>query len=280
MVRVEAAKVFTTESDKGNLAGVVLDAQSLSDREMQSIAHSVNASETSFILPSTLADLRVRWFTPNNEVGICVHATIAAVGAWAEFRKDQRSSFSVETRNSVLHAQREGTAIFINVPGYSVEDRKLDESKLCSSFGIGREDLEGPIGIIRIYEDLELIVPVKSLATLEGLNPSIEKYSEICRAAGVTGICLFARQSYSGAHDIHMREFAPLYGYLEDPLCGMASGCVLTYLRAAGQLVESIKVEQGHFCGTAGTIFARYDPQTGPWIGGECIFGKAIEVRV
>lgn len=123
-------------------------------------------------------------------------------------------------------------------------------------------------------------MPVRQLSTLERLAPSVDKYSEICRSAGVTGICLFARQSYSGIHDVHMREFAPLYGYLEDPLCGMAAGCVLTFLRASGELVDFIKVEQGQFCGTSGTIFARHDPATGTWIGGEYTLGEALEVGV
>lgn len=94
----------------------------------------------------------------------------------------------------------------------------------------------------------------------------------------MTGICLFARQSYSGAHDVHMREFAPLYGYLEDPLCGRASGCVLTFLRASDSSLSLLKVEQGQFCGTSGTIVARHDPETGIWIGGEYAIGEPLEV--
>lgn len=279
MARVEAVQVFTDDPNKGNLAGVVLDAEMLSDEAMQSIAYTVKASETSFVLPSRCADLRVRWFTPSNEVGICVHATIAAVGVWAESRGDQRHLFSVETKNAVLQVKREGANVFVNVPGYSLVNQVVDGAALVSLLGIGVDDFAGTPRVVRIYEDLELVVPLKSLSSLERLAPRLDTYTEICRLAGVTGMCLFARESYSGTHDVHMREFAPLYGYLEDPLCGMASGCVLTFLRSSGDDVHSLKVEQGQFCGTSGTILVRHDAATGAWIGGEYALGKSLEVR-
>lgn len=279
-ITVEAAKVFTGDLRKGNLAGVVLDATSLSDQAMQAIATAVNASETAFILPSERADLRIRWFTPKNEVGICVHATIAALARWANAHNDHRRSFLIETRNAVLSVEREGPIIHVNIPGYNVEKRELNEARLLELFDISIADLASSIGVIRIYEDHELILQLKSLRALESLKPETSRYAEICRAADVTGLCLFARESYSSQHDIHMREFAPLYGYLEDPLCGMASGCVLTYLRDSGLDVRTMKVEQGHFCLTAGTIFVRHEQQSGIWIGGECIFGKPLELMV
>ena len=50
---------FTTEPGKGNPAGVVPDAQSLSDEQMQKIAAWAGYSETAFVLPSEKADLQL-----------------------------------------------------------------------------------------------------------------------------------------------------------------------------------------------------------------------------
>lgn len=80
MITVYKIKSFSENPHEGNLAGVVTNAEYLSDNEMQNIAAKVGASETAFIFPSVNADVRIRWFTPNTEVGICVHATIAALG--------------------------------------------------------------------------------------------------------------------------------------------------------------------------------------------------------
>ena len=71
---------FTTQKFKGNPAGVVLNADGLSDEEMLSIAKELNNSETAFIMSpdSTDHDVRIRYFTPKTEVPVCGHATIAA----------------------------------------------------------------------------------------------------------------------------------------------------------------------------------------------------------
>lgn len=75
-------KVFTLNSfakinTGGNPAGVVLDAENLSENDMLTIANIVGFFETAFIQKSDKANFKVRFFTPTNEVDICGHATIA-----------------------------------------------------------------------------------------------------------------------------------------------------------------------------------------------------------
>ena len=62
----------------GNPAGVVLDADLLSESDMPTIAKEVGYSETAFIMKSLNADFKVRFFTPVAEVDLCGHATIAS----------------------------------------------------------------------------------------------------------------------------------------------------------------------------------------------------------
>lgn len=54
--RVYQVDSFTTEKFRGNPAGVVVDAGSLSERDMLNIARELNNSETAFILPPEGAD--------------------------------------------------------------------------------------------------------------------------------------------------------------------------------------------------------------------------------
>jgi len=68
---------FSDSAHGGNLAGVVLDADSLSEEQMLKIAKEVGYSETAFVMKSTKADFKVRFFTPTDEVDLCGHATIA-----------------------------------------------------------------------------------------------------------------------------------------------------------------------------------------------------------
>lgn len=60
--------VFTSTPFLGNPVAVVLDASELSAEAMQRFAHWTNLSETSFVLPSSSADYRVRIFTPTAEL--------------------------------------------------------------------------------------------------------------------------------------------------------------------------------------------------------------------
>src|SRR6266849_4054142 len=71
---------FTRTKFSGNPAGIVLEADSLSEREMHRIAREFNNSEIAFVLKarSDDHDVHIRFFTPSCEVPSCGHATIAA----------------------------------------------------------------------------------------------------------------------------------------------------------------------------------------------------------
>ena len=66
---------FTKEKLKGNPAGVITNADGLTEIEMQKIARELNNSETAFIFSSDSDeyDVHVRFFTPTHEVPICGH---------------------------------------------------------------------------------------------------------------------------------------------------------------------------------------------------------------
>ncbi|WP_434289976.1 PhzF family phenazine biosynthesis protein, partial [Clostridium botulinum] len=75
-------KAYTLNSfakciEGGNPAGVVINADDLSEDNMKKVAGIIGFSETAFVMNSDLADFKVRFFTPNEEVDICGHATIA-----------------------------------------------------------------------------------------------------------------------------------------------------------------------------------------------------------
>lgn len=76
---------FTKERFKGNPAGVVVNADGLTDLQMQRIARELNNSETAFLFSpdDTTCDGVIRYFTPKKEVPTCGHATIAAMYARA-----------------------------------------------------------------------------------------------------------------------------------------------------------------------------------------------------
>ena len=72
---------FAKTKEGGNPAGVVINADALSEEEMRKIAAALGYSETAFVLQSDVADFKVRFFTPNDEVDLCGHAPESS-GVW------------------------------------------------------------------------------------------------------------------------------------------------------------------------------------------------------
>jgi PhzF family phenazine biosynthesis protein len=77
-MRIRIVDAFTDRPFAGNPAGVVvLDGEFPDDDWMQSVAAEVNLSETAFVRPLAGGEFALRWFTPQVEVALCGHATLA-----------------------------------------------------------------------------------------------------------------------------------------------------------------------------------------------------------
>ena len=77
--------VFTDKPLVGNQLAVFTDAQGLHTAQMQAIAREMNFSESTFILPTERpgTDIRMRIFTPYNEMPMAGHPTIGSTFALA-----------------------------------------------------------------------------------------------------------------------------------------------------------------------------------------------------
>lgn len=67
---------FTTQAFKGNPAGVCISQEPLNEALMFSIAEEMAVSETAFLVLNTMT---LKWFTPEVEVKLCGHGTLATV---------------------------------------------------------------------------------------------------------------------------------------------------------------------------------------------------------
>ena len=79
-IQVHQVDAFTRERFTGNPAGVVLNADVLTEAQMLAIARELNNADTAFILAPDGDDhtVRARFFTPRIEAGFVGHATVAA----------------------------------------------------------------------------------------------------------------------------------------------------------------------------------------------------------
>ena len=266
-IRIKHVDAFTTVPHTGNPAGVVVEGKGLSEKQMQSIAREMNLSETAFILPASKpeADLRIRWFTPQTEVPICGHATIATFYALAEsnmmgMETDGVYNFRLETASGILPVEvtREGTTIsvmfglkmstFERVMHYKID--------LVRVLNISLGEFDNRIPIIRSDD---LFVPVKRLHTLFTMKPNFNTMTAFMNSRKLHGVCVFTTETVDRTSAVHSRFFAPNIGINEDPVTGSSHGPLAIHLFTNGLLEQKnglcvFQGEQGDAIGRRGRV--------------------------
>ena len=95
-IEVFVVSAFGMNETGGNPAGIVLEAEGLSDSQMLHIAAEVGLSETAFLFSSDSCDFLLRFFTPAAEVDLCGHATIATYSLLHRLGKVAAGSYRQE----------------------------------------------------------------------------------------------------------------------------------------------------------------------------------------
>jgi trans-2,3-dihydro-3-hydroxyanthranilate isomerase len=262
---------FTRMKFAGNPAGVVLDADGLTDIEMQLIAREVNTPETAFILPATDQDanLRIRWFSPMCEVPLCGHATIASFHALAEEGMEGMSTngqhyFKLQTKSGILSIRVEknfyDTSVEFELPLPKFQIKKKIPISLLHALGLSTKELKKDLPVVT---DLYLYVPVNRLAIVEKMDPDFPVLANELKKMKVNGVCLFSLETKEKNSAVHSRFFAPNYGIDEDPVTGSANGPLGCYLKkyvlSAGYPVACRELSDGRleFIGEQGDEMKR-----------------------
>jgi phenazine biosynthesis protein PhzF family len=238
---------FSDDINGGNPAGVVLNADSFTESKMLRIAQEVGFSETAFVMNSDLADYRVRFFTPVDEVDLCGHATVAAFNLLRDIGIITTGEYTQETKAGILKLQIFDTYIYMaqNVPMYyDVIDK--DEIDGCFESQLSDYISDMPIQIVSTGLK-DIMLPVKDLETLFALKPNLNLINDISRKYDVVGIHAFCLETLHNG-EAHVRNFAPRYGISEESATGTSNGALSCYLmkylkhRFNGKFV----IEQGY----------------------------------
>jgi len=266
--KIKQVDAFTDRIFGGNPAGVVPSAEGLTDKEMQSIANEINASETAFVLPSDNADFRIRWFTPTKEVLFCGHATVASLYALAEEGKfgmenDGEYSFNVETMIGIITVDviksNKEIKIILHSPKIEFLREDIDMPGFLDALKIKEDELDLNYPIMREKNLDYLYAPINGLDALKNIDYNYQKLEKFCGKYNFPGVCLFTTETFDNDSKAHSRFFAPLYGVREDPVTGSAQGPLGAYLLINGIIEFSgsevnIKSEQGDIIGRPGRV--------------------------
>ncbi|REH54873.1 PhzF family phenazine biosynthesis protein [Tenacibaculum gallaicum] len=231
--------VFTTEKFKGNPAGVMVNADGLSDTEMQLIARELNNSETAFILSSNSKDYDgvIRYFTPTTEVPICGHATIAAI--YVKALEEQLNSCVLNMKTSIGILPIE---VVKNNSNYQIimtqgkfelspEFNVTTTEKLLNALGLQGSDRDKkyPIQIASTGHS-KVMIGIKSNEKLNQLTPNMDALERLSEEINCNGYFVFTLNPNNKNVLTNGRMFAPAIGIHEDPVTGNANGPLGGYL--------------------------------------------------
>ena len=218
---------FSSRPFKGNPVAVVMDAQGLSDQQMQDIAGWTNLSETTFILPATQenADYRLRIFTPHSELPFAGHPTLGSAHAALEagLIKAKDGYIVQECDQGLIRiAVQESKGIqtlTLDMPHAAFEPLKPEDIAELETI-IGQKVLSDiPPAIVNVGA-VWIVAQVADAATLLDLKPDFSRSARWERKLGVPGLSLYGASPEGSPSAIEVRSFAPSCGVDEDPVCG------------------------------------------------------------
>jgi PhzF family phenazine biosynthesis protein len=200
----------------GNPAAVVLLDAARPEAWMQRVAMEMNQAETAFLLRNE-DGFSLRWFTPNKEVDLCGHATLASAHyLWEARQLASDATARFHTRSGWLAARRDHDQ-WITLDFPAITSRPAEPPpNLAAVLGLQpREVLRG---------DSDLMCVVADASAVRRVAPDLAAMMEW----DVRGVLVTAPGDQTGI-DFVSRCFFPAYGVPEDQVTGSAHCALATY---------------------------------------------------
>ena len=248
------ADVFTETALEGNPVAVFLDAAALSAERMQQIANEMHLSETVFVLPPRRdGDVRVRIFTPVNELPFAGHPTLGTAIVLSELKPvgEIRMETAMGTVTfDIERSTRDGrgsASSWQPIPTWGRYDRA---EELLAGLGVPATDAVLPV---EVYDNgpRHVFVGLPGVPELSALEPD---QRVLARLPDMAANCFAGSDT-----QWRLRMFSPAYGVVEDAATGSAAGSLAVHLARHGLIPfgEWIEVLQGVEIGRPSTMRAR-----------------------
>lgn len=223
--------VFTDRPFAGNPLAVVLEADDLPTSALQAIAREFHLSETAFPMRSTVADYRLRIFTPVEELPFGGHPTVGTAWLLAMLQRLRRGQVSQECLAGVLSVDVTDTGATVS-GAPSTHGDELRSEPLLLLLGLDAADAAEAAPRVAGCGVSFLYVPVRPDAVARLTPPGEGAVRSVVGGLGALGIVAFGWDPSRSA--AHSRVFVPGIG--EDPATGAAAVGLGVFL-AASELV-------------------------------------------
>ena len=245
------ASAFSKNNTGGNKAGVCLLGEALNEQQKMQVAKQLGFSETAYVSAGE-SGFKLEYFTPAEEVPLCGYATIASFIVMRDKLLLKKDEYTIETKSGNLIVVLDGDMVFMeqNKPQFYETLSKVDVAE-CFDIDVANDNLPIEIGSTGLRD---IMLPIKSLETLEAMNPKFDEISSISRKFDTVGIHAF---TFDGERVV-CRNFAPLYGVPEESATG-TSNCVLASYLWKNNIVRKSEYifEQGYALNSPSEIIVR-----------------------
>jgi len=203
-LRIFQVDAFTDYVFGGNPAAVCPLKEWLDDSIMQNIALENNLSETAFFTKKG-EEYELRWFTPEVEVDLCGHATLATAHVLFDHLGYDKDEIHFQTKSGLLIISKEGNRLLMNFPTDEMPSIE-PPAVLFQALGT-RSD--------HVFKTDDYMVVLDTEDEVRDLNPDFRILSEV----NARGIIVTAP---GDEVDFVSRFFCPGVGIDEDPVTGSA----------------------------------------------------------
>jgi len=257
--------VFADRPQRGNPLAVVLDADDLSDEDMQRVARWTNLSETTFLLPPTTADAdyRVRIFTPSGELPFAGHPTLGTARAWLRAGGEPSGEQIIqECAAGLITVRRDGERLAFAAPPLrrSGPLEAADVLRIAKALGVERDAVLG-----HAWADNGpgwRVVELDSAGQVLALRPDVAGIGDL--KIGVLG-----RHPDGDGPLYEVRAFT--IGGVEDPVTGSLNAGIAQWLVSRGGMPDRWTASQGTVLGREGRIDVQAAADGTIWIGGDTV---------
>jgi len=181
-VFVVHTSVFGLNLAQGNPGPIVLGGDLLDPGQMLALAKRLNA-DTTFVLSPVhqQATIRLRYFVPDHEMELSIHATVGAITVLVEYNRLRKPPASVETALGMINADWqmvEAGNLFVLVDQFppTFVSHTPARAEVANALRIPESAILDQINPIQSVSTAraKLIIPLSDSQTLDELQPDIE----------------------------------------------------------------------------------------------------------
>jgi PhzF family phenazine biosynthesis protein len=254
---------FTSTLFKGNPAAVVPLEKWIDDELMQKLAMENNLAETVFFIPSQTdgADYDIRWFTPELEINLCGHATLASAFVLYTVLGYAKPTVTFSSKSGLLTVEKNGTNYEMDFPSWKPERISDYPESIAEILGVKE--------ILGAYKYRDLLIEVATEEEVLNARPdftAMKKTGEM--------IILTAK---GNAVDFVSRFFAPSAGIDEDPVTGSAHSQLIPFW---SEKLDKKQMTAKQLSKRGGDLVCEQKSSERVMMGGECVFYMKGEFEI